>query len=660
MRIQLSNGLLHFYQWDTGQKVKAPDGVETIHFRIDNDHAAPITVTNGWATVPDECFQSGDDLVYYAYDENHTTDSARVEVVERPKPTDYVGTTVDKTILEQLDARIKALERGGAGTYYVDLEGSYPNYTCNTSMDDIAEAYEAGKNVRCRCMMGNSRADLPLFLPIPSANTWIFSGSGALSTMGFAAQSFTVAIEAGIVSAENTILAKKTEIPTTLKNPYGLMIKVGKTTAVYDGSTATAITIPDIVDTETVTAPAYTNRIPLSVDASGAVYNGTGYKSGVYLNSAGEELSGNGVATSGFIPVKKGDIIRIKDTSQANIDTTLVLTLTASKAGTTNCGKTIANIQGNAAYGSITVSGNVATWNTSGISYYFWNDFAWLRVTTHSTDAVVTVNEEIRVTTTTRDVLKETVLVKEANLDFDVGKPILTGKKVVFFGDSIFGMTRDATSVPAWAANYTGATVYNVGFGGCRMSVHPTSGYAAFSMWALADAVATGTYTIQDTQAASGQDYFASQLAILKSIDFGAVDAIVIHYGTNDFAGGVNIDNKTNDADTSTLCGALRYAVRKLLGAYPKIKIYVSLPIYRTWGSVGAETYTNTNGAKLREFCTAMADVAVDFNCPVIDGYKKLCVNAINASAYLSDGTHLTEHGRRAFGEYIGGSLIAQ
>lgn len=110
MRIQLSNGQLHFYQWDTGQKVKAPEGVETIHFRIDNDHAAPITVTNGWATVPDECFQSGDDLVYYAYDENHTTDSARVEVVNRPKPTYYVYTKTDIKTLEELDKRYKDLE----------------------------------------------------------------------------------------------------------------------------------------------------------------------------------------------------------------------------------------------------------------------------------------------------------------------------------------------------------------------------------------------------------------------------------------------------------------------------------------------------------------------------------------------------------------------
>ena len=110
MRIQLSNGLLHFYQWDTGQKVKAPDGVETIHFRIDNDHAAPVTVVNGWATVPDECFQSGDDLVYYAYDENHTTDSARVEVKHRPKPVDYGYEPMQITTWEALDKRIRALE----------------------------------------------------------------------------------------------------------------------------------------------------------------------------------------------------------------------------------------------------------------------------------------------------------------------------------------------------------------------------------------------------------------------------------------------------------------------------------------------------------------------------------------------------------------------
>ena len=218
----------------------------------------------------------------------------------------------------------------------------------------------------------------------------------------------------------------------------------------------------------------------------------------------------------------------------------------------------------------------------------------------------------------------------------------------------------DALGVPtAWAAAFTGAKVCNVGFGGCRMAVHPTSGYAAFSMWALADAVATGTYTTQDAQASSGADYFVQQLAVLKGIDFGSVDMAVIHYGTNDFTGNVAIDNADDDDDTSTLCGALRYALRKIQTAYPKIRVFVSLPIYRKWDSVGAESYTNGNGKTLREFGTALAGVADEFNCPCIDGYKALGINTANASAFLADGTHLNEYGRQVFGEYIGGCLIS-
>ena len=459
--------------------------------------------------------------------------------------------------------------------------------------------------------------------------------------------------------AAQRILAQIPTVPETLPNPNALTLKVGGATTTYDGSSAQEVDFPEIVVAETITAPAYTNQIPVSADANGAVYNGTGYKSGVYLNSAGEELSGTGLVTSGYIPVKKGDIIRIKDTSRVNIDTTLVMALTAAKAGTANCGKTINAIQSNALYGTVTVSGNVVTWDTSGIGYYFWDNFAWLRVTTHSADAIVTVNEEITDTVTTQNVLKPSVKVKKANVDFDIASPLLSGKTVVCFGDSIFGMTRDTTSVPAWAAAFTGAKVYNVGFGGCRMAVHPTSGYAAFSMWALADAVATGTYTTQDAQASSGADYFAQQLAVLKGIDFGSVDTVVIHYGTNDFTGNVAIDNATDDDDTSTLCGALRYALRKIQTAYPKIRVFISSPIYRKWDSTGAETYTNANGKKLREFCTALAGVADEFNCPCIDGYKALGINTANVSAFLADGTHLNEHGRQAFGEYIGGCLIS-
>ena len=462
----------------------------------------------------------------------------------------------------------------------------------------------------------------------------------------------------------STVLAEKEDIPTvpsSLKNPNALTITSGFTTVTYDGSEAKAIDIAgagELVTETTQVLPAYTNQIPLSTDASGAVLNGVGYQSGT-LDMSGAVVTGTSFV-SGFIRVKKGDVIRVKDPSSTSFSTGLVFAMYKSdKATGSNIGRYINTMQGSDAYGAVSISGNVLTWDTSNIKYYFWNDFAYFRVTTNSADSIVTINQEIVETTQTVMTLKPAVKVGQENLNFAIGMRLLSGRKVVVFGDSIIGMTRDQTSVPAYAAAYTGAEVYNVGFGGCRMAVHPTSGYAAFSMWALADAVASGNYTLQDAQASNGSDYFPEQLALLKTINFSGVDMIVIHYGTNDFAANVTIDNASDDDDTATLCGALRYSLRKLMTAFPKIRIFVSVPIYRKWDSTGAETYTNSSGKKLLDFCEALTGVAAEFNLPVIDGYKALGINTINDAAFSADGTHLNDHGRRAFGELIGGKLIS-
>lgn len=70
----------------------------------------------------------------------------------------------------------------------------------------------------------------------------------------------------------------------------------------------------DIYITGVVTKPLnYTNQVPISIDSSGAVYNGgLGYKDMYTLSSSGVE----GAATvqftvTGFIPIQKGDVIRI-------------------------------------------------------------------------------------------------------------------------------------------------------------------------------------------------------------------------------------------------------------------------------------------------------------------------------------------------------------
>ena len=133
----------------------------------------------------------------------------------------------------------------GAEVFYIDLAGKYPSYTCPVAMADIKAAYEAGKELKCRFAMGMYTAVLPLFLPMPRSNTWLFSGAGALSAMGFPPQTMTIAIVNGTVQASDTRLASMDDIPTALKNPNELTIKIGGTTVTYDGSKAQTVTIAD-------------------------------------------------------------------------------------------------------------------------------------------------------------------------------------------------------------------------------------------------------------------------------------------------------------------------------------------------------------------------------------------------------------------------------
>lgn len=61
---------------------------------------------------------------------------------------------------------------------------------------------------------------------------------------------------------------------------------------------------------------SYTNQLPISTDASGAVYNGTGYKTGFRLGSSSteSEVTGtNPTFITGFIPIANGQTVRLEN-----------------------------------------------------------------------------------------------------------------------------------------------------------------------------------------------------------------------------------------------------------------------------------------------------------------------------------------------------------
>ena len=118
----------------------------------------------------------------------------------------------------------------------------------------------------------------------------------------------------------------------------------------------------------------------------------------------------------------------------------------------------------------------------------------------------------------------------------------LNGKKIVNFGDSIFGKRRPPEDISTYIAEYTGAEVYNIGFGGCRMSEQLSyPHFDMFSMYRLADSVAGADYSLQEESFSYDPldealpAYFSEALKTLESIDFSKADIITIAYGTNDY-----------------------------------------------------------------------------------------------------------------------------
>ena len=102
MKVQLSNGMDHFYQWDIGQKIKIQLNVDTIHFKVSEDRAMVIPVKNGWANVPDELLQDGSKLTAWIYNSNHTVETVSIRVTPRAKPDGYTSSPSDAVTVEAI------------------------------------------------------------------------------------------------------------------------------------------------------------------------------------------------------------------------------------------------------------------------------------------------------------------------------------------------------------------------------------------------------------------------------------------------------------------------------------------------------------------------------------------------------------------------------
>lgn len=117
----------------------------------------------------------------------------------------------------------------------------------------------------------------------------------------------------------------------TIQSVTVTMSGVDITSEAYsDGTISISAVTGDVVIT--AVASGFTNQIPISIDSSGAVYNGVGYKAGYRIStSSGNESAASGMTVTGFIPVPAAATIRIKGIDLTSGNSTMAWYNTAFK-----------------------------------------------------------------------------------------------------------------------------------------------------------------------------------------------------------------------------------------------------------------------------------------------------------------------------------------
>lgn len=228
----------------------------------------------------------------------------------------------------------------------------------------------------------------------------------------------------------------------------------------------------------------------------------------------------------------------------------------------------------------------------------------------------------------------------------------LDGKKILNLGDSIFGNDR-TDNISEFLAKYSGATVYNGGLGGTRMSSRPTdNAYEAFDGLKLVEAITSGDWSFQDACIGNVQTaYYAETLAMLKSLDMSTIDIVTLAWGANDWTS----EGCTDEVTTN----ALASIIDMFQAAYPKIRLLVCTPIYRLIDDGDTDT-VERYGRTMPVLVKAIEDKAKAKHISVLNSYENMPLSVNTASTYFdSDNVHLNTEGNKLYAELISGKLIS-
>ncbi len=205
----------------------------------------------------------------------------------------------------------------------------------------------------------------------------------------------------------------------------------------------------------------------------------------------------------------------------------------------------------------------------------------------------------------------------------DFGFDPLAGKKITFIGDSITAgnggtLTPDGTkrAYPDYIAQYTDATIVNLGIGGAQISGDSSK------------AVVNRYEKIPEDS-----------------------DIIVFFAGVNDFLNeNVSCGSEKHD-DPGTFYGDTKTCFEGISERYPDADVYVVTTFHNR-----LEDYTAHSGKNMKQFMNVLTELARDYGFHIIDLYEEGFLNTnhiLVRNAFFTDDIHPDDLGAEVLGRHI-------
>lgn len=578
-------------------------------------------------------------------------------------------------------------------SWYFNVTGSMASPATTQTVAQIVAAQKAGFAPICSATFSDFQG-LPATLPalLISDMACVFGGIGSTGGDVFY---LTVMIDgAGTLMAKTDDVAAKGDIPTSLKNPNALSIKVGDNTTSYDGSAAKSVEIPaqtysltetdkediaaDVIaggqevqvgeplagPTDAQVSSAVDTWLTKHPEATTTVQDGAvtvkklGYGKHIYgskpyfCNSVGTGAQVYG-SLGVVVPCKAGDIIYTTITVPTNAAWNVPKILTAFPE---NQYGDIASITlENLAVNNDTKQYAIGADKTTAKALYIPKNFISIPAANNGSveDALAWINKTMRtdgkwcaqnVPFTELDAWYQTAQTELFDIDESCNKLMyaslyqavskLVGAKVAVLGDSLTEQSACSFITSVYNDRWMENVLRDTALTGDDGKTYKGSGWFA---------LIARKYKIKWWCAGHGMQWWYSTTArpngatamVRKLIDgTDEFDYIVLEYGTNDILSGyTHIGTAADEASetATTSCGAIKWCIEQLQTRFPEASIVVILP----------NIHSGANGE-----APAMQQAYLDTVIPILKKYSVRYVNmaedsGIVKSMMYTDGVHL-------------------